>query len=145
MSRPPLLPWQVAPDDLDDEFWAGCARHEFLVHRCTECQRAYWPASSCLDHGTRAMQWEPAAGSGTVFTFTIFHHAYDPRFADRIPYAIAVVQLDEGPFFHSDVVDCPPHAVHVGQRVEVVYEDVAPDLAIPHFRPVADGDHGESE
>jgi hypothetical protein len=27
--------------------------------------------------------------------------------------------------------------VHVGQRVEVVFEDVAPDLVIPHFRPVA--------
>ena len=134
----PILPFVVAPDDLDDPFWEGCARHEFLVHRCSECGRAYWPASSCLGHGSASMRWEPASGAGTVFTYTVFHHAYDPRFADRIPYALAVVQLDEGPFFHTDILECAADDVHVGMRVEVVYEDVADDLAIPHFRPARD-------
>lgn len=134
----PILPFVVAPDDLDDPFWEGCARHEFLVHRCSECGRAYWPASSCLDHGSASMRWEPASGAGTVFTYTVFHHAYDPRFADRIPYALAVVQLDEGPFFHTDILECAADDVHVGMRVEVLYEDVADDLAIPHFRPARD-------
>ena len=135
-SRPPILPYQVAPDDLDDAFWEGCVRHEFLVHRCTECGRAYWPASSCLDHGSASMRWDPASGTGAVFTYTVFHHAYDPRFADRVPYALAVVQLDEGPFFHTDILGCDAEAVQVGMRVEVVYEEVAVDLVIPHFRPV---------
>jgi uncharacterized OB-fold protein len=134
-TPPPILPHQVAPDDLDDPFWAGCVDHEFLLHRCRECGRAYWPASSCLDHGTTAMEWVPARGTGEVFTYTVFHHAYDPRFADRVPYALAVVQLDEGPFFHTDILECDAGDVYVGMRVEVVYEDVAVDLAIPHFRP----------
>ena len=135
IGGPPILPFQVAPDDLDDPFWEGCVRHEFLLHRCAECGRAYWPASTCLDHGSASMEWVPASGSGAVFTYTVFHHAYDPRFADRVPYALAVVQLDEGPFFHSDIVGCPVADVHVGMRVAVEYEDVAVDLTIPHFRP----------
>ena len=52
----------------------------------------------------RVDAWVPASGTGEVFTYTVFHHAYDPRFADRVPYTLAVVQLDEGPFFHTDVV-----------------------------------------
>ena len=82
------------------------------------------------------MEWVPARGTGEVFTYTVFHHAYDPRFADRVPYALAVVRLDEGPFFHTDILECDAGDVSVGMRVEVVYEDVAADLAIPHFRPI---------
>jgi uncharacterized protein len=67
----------------------------------------------------------------------VFHHAYDPRFADRVPYVIAVVALDEGPFFHTDVVGCGPDEVHVGLRVEAEFEDVGDGLGVPHFRPVA--------
>jgi uncharacterized protein len=137
VSGPPILPWQVAPDDLDDPFWDGCTRHRFLVHRCRECERAYWPASSCVDHGSRAMHWEPARGTGTVFTYTVFHHSYDPRFADRIPYAIAVVQLDEGPFFHTDIVECAPSEVAIGLRVEAVFEEAGEGWVLPHFRPTS--------
>lgn len=131
-----LLPRDVVPDDLDAPFWEGCRRGELLVHRCDVCGRSYWPVSSCVDHGGDAMTWVPASGLGAVHTFTVFRHAYDPTFADRLPYAIAVVELDEGPFFHTDVVECDVGDVHVGQRVEVVFETVDADTTIPHFRPV---------
>ena len=134
MSR--LLPPDIGADELDDPFWDGCRRHQFLVHVCTVCQRAYWPASSCIDHGWAPMAWQPAAGTGEIHTYTVFHHAYLPWLADKVPYIVAVVTLDEGPFFHTDVVECPVDAVGVGMRVEVVYEDAADGWVIPHFRPV---------
>ena len=55
--------------------------------------------------------------------------------ADRVPYAIAVIILDEGPFFHSDLLDCEVDDVHVGMRVQVVFETLDDHTAIPHFRP----------
>jgi uncharacterized protein len=115
-------------------FWRACADEQFLVHRCTTCGRAYWPASCCIDHGGAAMQWVQASGRGIVHTYTVFHHAYDPSFADRLPYVIAVVALDEGPFFHTDIVECDPAQVHVGMAVEVVYEHLD-EWTMPHFRP----------
>jgi uncharacterized OB-fold protein len=77
--------------------------------------------------------------AGVVHTYTVFHHAFDPLFADRLPYVIAVVALEEGPFFHTDIVDCAPDAMHVGMPVEVVYEHVDDDCVVPHFRPCAAG------
>jgi hypothetical protein len=132
-----LLPRDVAPDDLDQPFWEGCRDGKLLVHQCGVCGRAYWPASCCIEHGAATMTWVPATGLGTVHTYTIFHHAYDEWLAERVPYVIAVIELDEGPFFHSDVVECEPTDVHVGMRVEVTFETIDSCTVIPHFRPVA--------
>ena len=128
----PLRPSDVAPDDLDAPFWDACANHVFLVHRCTACGRAYWPASTCLDHGSAAMEWQPAAGTGEVHTFTVVHHAYDPSITD-LPYVVAVVQLDEGPFFHTGIAGCAPEAVHVGMRVRVTFDPLDDETVIPRF------------
>lgn len=133
-----LLPIDVVPDDLDRPFWDGCLRGELLVQRCEVCGRRYWPASCCIDHGAAAMSWVPASGLGTVHTYTIFHHAYDEWLAARVPYVVAVVELDEGPFFHTDLVECDTADVRVGMRVEVTFETVDPQTAIPHFRPVTE-------
>lgn len=130
-----LRPSDVVSDELDAPFWAACLEERFLVHRCGICGRAYWPAATCVDHGSATMQWEPASGLGEVFTYTVVHHAYDRSLAAALPYAAAVVRLDEGPFFHTDIVGCPPDDVHVGMRVHVVYEHVDDELTIPHFAP----------
>ncbi|NUU25826.1 MAG: hypothetical protein HOV68_30615 [Streptomycetaceae bacterium] len=133
-------PRDVVPDDLDAPFWAGCRRGEFLLHRCRRCGRAYWPASSCVEHGGADMAWEPGSGRGTVHTWTVFHHAYAPHLADRVPYAVVVVALDEGPFFHTDLVDCAPDAIHVGMPVETVFTPLDDDTVIPRFRPAKGAD-----
>ena len=157
-----LRPADVGPDDLDAPFWDACRRGEFLLHRCGRCGRAYWPASTCLDHGAEAMGWEPSSGRGVVHTFTVVHHAYEPAYADRVPYVLAVVRLDEGPFFHTNIVGCDPEEVRVDQAVEVVYTTVdgtdgdtddgeadggaaeagggSGGWVLPMFTPIVDGD-----
>jgi uncharacterized OB-fold protein len=137
MSRR-LLPNDAMVDELDLPFWRACAEGRFLVHRCDTCGRAYWPATCCVDHGGSAMQWVDASGRGVVHTFTVFHHAYDASFAAKLPYVIAVITLDEGPFFHTDLVGCDPDDVHVGMAVEVVYEQIDDEWTMPHFRPRTD-------
>ena len=127
-------PRDVAPDDLDMPFWEACRDHTFLVHRCTACGRAYWPFSTCLDHGSAAMAWQPASGLATVHTYAVVHHTYDPAFP--APYVVAVVQLDEGPFFHTNVVGCPVDDVHVGMRVSVIYDEIDDDTVLPRFVPL---------
>lgn len=133
-----MHPLDLAPDELDLPFWEGCQRKVFLLHRCTACGRAYWPASTCLDHGLSNMQWQPASGRGEVFTYTVAYHAYDPSMADRLPYAVGVVKLDEGPFFHTDFVGCDAADVRVGLRVEATFEHIDDETVIPHFRPISE-------
>jgi uncharacterized OB-fold protein len=133
----PLRPRDVAPDNLDAPFWDACREHRFLIHRCGVCDRAYWPSSCCIDHGAAAMTWQPASGRGEVFTYTVVHHAYDRSLVDRVPYALAVVKLEEGPFFHSDIVGCDPATLHIGMPVAVVFDAIDDETVIPRFTPTA--------
>lgn len=133
-NRP--LPATVAPDHLDDAIWEGCLRHELLLNRCTVCGRCYWPATCCIEHGGDHMEWVPASGRGVVHTYTVYHHAYSPEFADRVPYIVAIVMLPEGAFLHIDIIDCDPADVAVGMEVEVTFEDIDEQTTLPHFRPV---------
>ncbi len=128
-------PRDVVADDLDAPFWDACLRSEFLVHRCGRCSRDYWPASSCTEHGGDAMRWVPASGRGEVHTWTVFRRTYDPELGLPVPYIVAVIQLDEGPFFHTNLVDCAPEDVAVGLPVEAVFTELRPGVVIPRFRP----------
>jgi len=122
-------------DPADLPFWQACASGRFLLHRCDRCQRHYWPASRCVDHGDEAMQWLEASGRGRLYTYTVMHRAATPDMRDKLPFVIAVVQLDEGPFYHSNLVDCALDAVVVGMRLEVVMVPHHSGLIIPQFRP----------
>jgi uncharacterized protein len=133
-----LRPEDVVRDSLDQPFWDACCAHRFLLHVCATCGRAYWPASTCIDHGASAMEWRDSAGRGAVHTYTIVHHAYDAALADRVPYVLVVVQLDEGPFFHTDIVGAEVDDVHVGMRVGVVYDAIDERTVLPRFSPLTE-------
>jgi uncharacterized OB-fold protein len=119
--------------DPDAPFWEGWEKGDFLLHRCTICGRCYWPASCCVKHGMASMKWVPSTGRGVVETYTIFHHSYAPEFTD-VPYTISVVRLDEGPLFHTRIVDIDSQSVMTGLRVEVIRGQNRGRL--PLFRPL---------
>lgn len=127
-------------DPADLPFWEACRDGRFLLHRCAICDRAYWPASRCVEHGDTAMAWVPASGQGTLYTYTIMHHAYTPDMHGQTPYLVGVVKLDEGPFFHSKIVDCPPDQAAVEMKLEAVMTPHASGLTLPMFRPRTAGD-----
>ena len=86
-------------------------------------------------HGDAAMQWVEASGRGCVYTYTVMHRAYTPDARGKVPFVIAVLQLEEGPFYHSNILDCAPEAVVIDMAVEVVMTPHGSGLTIPQFRP----------
>lgn len=122
-------------DDADLPFWKASREGQFLLHRCNACGRSYWPASRCIEHGDEAMAWFMASGRGEVHTYTVIHHAYTAAMHDRVPYVVAVVKLDEGPFFHTNIIGCDTGDVHVGMRVALSARAEVAGLALPVFKP----------
>jgi hypothetical protein len=74
------------------------------------------------------------SGRGKVFTLAVMHQAIDPGFAAEVPYAVVLVELDEGVRMITNVVDCPASAIEIGMPVEVVFEEVSPEVTLPKFR-----------
>src|SRR5438876_936084 len=58
-----------------------------------------------------------------------------PGFREELPYVLAIIELDEGVRMMTNVVGCAPDAVRVGMAVEVVFEDVMPEITLAKFRP----------
>jgi uncharacterized OB-fold protein len=106
--------------DPDAPFWQTWAsQQKFLLHRCAICGRHEWPATCCIEHGLAPMSWVESPGAGVVDTFTIFYRAYLKELAHEVPYTVAVVRLDEGPYFHTRLVGASPDSVRSGMRVRV--------------------------
>jgi uncharacterized OB-fold protein len=76
-----------------------------------------------------------ASGKAILWSYVI-HHRKVPGFTP--PYAIAVVQLAEGPRMMTNIVGCPqtPEALLLDMPLEVVFEKQNDDITLPLFRPV---------
>ncbi len=127
---------------IDEEsrgFWEALARHELYFQRCRDCGRARFPpralCPACLSSATA---WVRASERGTVYSFTVTYQNQAPGFRDALPYVLAIVELAEGPRLVTHIVGCPPEAVRIGMAVEVVFDDVAPEVTLAKFRPVGD-------
>jgi uncharacterized protein len=132
-SRPvPAITPEMAP------FWDAARRHELVAQRCLDCGAFRFPArevcSSCL---SRRAEWERVSGRGRVFSLVVMHQASHPWFASRTPYAVVVIELDEGARMLSTVAGLEPHAIAIGMPVEVAFDDVTPEISLPVFRAAA--------
>jgi uncharacterized OB-fold protein len=76
-----------------------------------------------------------AKGAGVIYSMSIVHQNRSPGFKDEVPYIIAYISLDEGVQVFSNVIGAKdPYQVKVGMPVEVVFEDVTPQITLPKFR-----------
>jgi uncharacterized OB-fold protein len=75
-----------------------------------------------------------AAGTGSLYTYSVIHANDLPAFRDRVPYVVAIVDLDEGPRMETNIVECPLDELRVGMRVAVTFEDEG-EMVLPRFRP----------
>lgn len=116
------------------EFWRAAARQQLLVPECKVCRRRFWhPRPACPHCGSNDVGWIPGTGGGSVYTFTVVRQTSDPYFRTQLPYAVAMIELDEGVRLMSNVVGTPVESLRIGMRVQAVFETVADGLAVPLF------------
>ena len=125
-------------DDLVAAFWDHCNRGELRFQRCSDCGTwRHLPRVSCAQCQSPKWTWERSSGRGKVFSWTVTHQALVRYFPEPVPYAVVVVELDEGVRMVSGLKDLEPANLKLDLPVEVVFEKVQDDVAMPFFRPRA--------
>ena len=127
-----------APDEVTAPFWEACRERRLVVQRCADCGLHRAPPSAvCPKCRGFNFEFDESAGRGRVFTYTIVYHGAHPAVMDAVPYAVAVVRLDDcgGVKLISNVVGCSYDEVRVDMPVELAWDDVSADLSVPRFRP----------
>jgi uncharacterized protein len=85
------------PDEDSAPYWAALREHRVQLPRCLSCaRRRFPPAPACPYCANPEAQWEEAPATGSIYSFITVHRAFDPAFADDVPYVIVTVDLDAG-------------------------------------------------
>ncbi|MBO0693639.1 MAG: Zn-ribbon domain-containing OB-fold protein [Acidimicrobiaceae bacterium] len=126
----------IGPDTA--EFWAGTTEGALLLERCPDCQTVIWypRGGFCPNCGGFSAVRFRAAGTGTVYSFTVVHRGLG-EYAGATPFVIAYVELDEGPRLMTNIVDCDPSEVHIGMPVRAVFHDTGAGSALYRFAPTS--------
>jgi uncharacterized OB-fold protein len=119
-------------------FWDKAKQHELWLPHCRPCDRAYWyPRDFCPTCGSRDVEWRRASGRGTLYTFAIHHRAFHPAWANEIPYVTALVDLEEGVRFFTNLAEVQPDPkhIHCDMPLEAEFEDITEEITLVKFRP----------
>ncbi len=131
------LPEPLAQPE-SDFFWEQAKKGALWLKHCDDCDRCFfYPRALCPRCFSRQTRWIPSKGEGVLYSFAIVHRAPAPAFADRAPYVIALVDLDEGARMPTSLIDvaCDPKAIRIGMEVEAVYDAVTDETTLIRFRP----------
>jgi uncharacterized protein len=117
-------------------FWDGTAAGELRVQRCGACARHYfYPRPGCPHCGADDVAWVTVSGRATLYSYVI-NHRPAPGFAADGPYAIAVVELEEGVRMMTNIVatEITPENLRLDMPLRVVFEPRG-DMHLPLFTP----------
>lgn len=118
-------------------FWDGARAGKLMIQFCNPCQKYYfYPRPFCPFCMTKDTEWRQASGKATLHTYLI-NHRPPPGFEADAPYAIAIVQLEEGPRMMTNLVDVEqtPEALTIDMPLEVAFEQASEQITLPKFRP----------
>jgi uncharacterized OB-fold protein len=137
MERPiPVL------DQLSAFYWNAAARGELLIQQCGSCGTLRFPpALACLQCHSFDTTVIRSAGRGFLWSYSLPRRPNWSYLAEGT--ALAVVELDEGVRIPTNLTDADPAELRIGLRVEVWFDPVTDDIALPMFRPVRGQPHPE--
>lgn len=123
-------------DPLLDPFWRAVGEGRLTFQKCRGCGKSWLPPrSECPQCLQADWSWEKASGEARLISWVVYHRAFHPAFAERLPYTVAVVELAEGPRMASNIVGVEePEKLKVDQPLKLVIEQDF-FMAVPHFTP----------
>jgi uncharacterized OB-fold protein len=135
-TPPPAKPTRIAPIVTLDakSFWDAADKEQFIGQKCGDCGLfTFPPRPMCPQCFSLKREEVKLSGYGTVHCWTIPRHP--PPFGFREAPIVAVIQLQEGIRFVSNVVGVPYDQMRHDLEVEVTFEDTMGKHKVPVFRP----------
>jgi uncharacterized OB-fold protein len=123
----------VARDAATAEFFDGTAAGKFLLLRCPAGHFSEPSAAQCTTCGSTSLLWEAARGGATLVSWAIAR-GRPAGDSEPQPTVLVIAELDEGPWWWSQLVDAEPENLAVGQRLRIEFRRAAVEHeAVPVF------------
>ena len=118
-------PRTLAPvtDPLTAPFWDAARNGRLVIQRCQACGELRWPPLvGCPECHSRDTTWDEVRPTGTIWSFVVYHRAFAAELKDEIPYTVAMVHLDDGPYLVGRFDDAGGPPV-IGDPVTAVFTE----------------------
>ncbi len=126
MKKNPVF--QTLPET--EAYWQATKEGILLIKTCHSCKKHhFYPRDICPHCLSTDTGWLESTGYGSVYSFSTMGK-------DDDAYTLAFITLDEGVTMLSNLVDCDPAQVKLGDRVRVVFVPSVNGHAVPMFTPV---------
>jgi uncharacterized protein len=110
-------------------FWDAAKDGKLLIKKCAACGEVhFYPRPFCPFCFSDKVDWQEASGRGTIYTYSVMRRT-------PVPYAIAYVELAEGPRLMTNIVDCDLDQIKIGQAVRLVFKPSDGGPPVPMFTP----------
>ena len=123
--------------DLDNKaYWDAVKNHKLVIQKCGACEKYLQPPRPMCPqcHSMDTLEWVPSTGKGHVYSYIIYTTDRMAYPAIKLPYAVVLVEMEEGVRIVSNTVDIDTEEIHIGMPVEVTFVDVDKDLTLYMFK-----------
>jgi uncharacterized OB-fold protein len=125
-----------APQDDTEPFWAAARAHRLVVRRDRRSGRHFfYPRAFDPQTWSADVEWVEVSGRATLHTYSVVRQNDLPPWPSRVPYVVAIVELEEGPRLMTNIVGCEPGDLEIGMPLVVAWEERSGELTVPVFRP----------
>lgn len=125
-------------DNWNRPFWQACREQKLLVQRCAVTGKCFFPPAPVSPFtGGPKWKWVECSGKGTLWSFVVFHQKYFEGMEDDLPYPVAMVKLDEGPYLLTNFDGMTAAEARIGMQLSVRFPGGPGDFLLPQFGPAS--------
>lgn len=99
-------------------------RYRLEAARCKSCGKIYFPPRTvCSECNSKEFETVKLSDTGKIVTYTIIRVG-PANFSQETPYAVAIVEVNDGVRLTMQVADVDVNTVEIGQKVKIVFRRI---------------------
>ncbi|WP_203555582.1 Zn-ribbon domain-containing OB-fold protein [Bacillus sp. B15-48] len=115
--------------------WEATKNKELLIQFCPSCKtHQFYPRVICKNCFSD-VEWVPASGKATVYSYSVVHKVFNLEFKEKLPYILALVELEEGPRMMTNIIECELDQVKIGMPVQADFSQIFGEYNLVRFKP----------
>ena len=126
------------PTEDSQPFWDFCKKHELRFQKCSDCGTfRHYPRPLCPECASFNLDWVQVGTKGTVHSWVTARRPFHPGFADEMPLAIVIADVEEAPgvrLMGNFMDGTAPDSLSMGMPIEIAFDDVTEDWTLPKFK-----------
>jgi len=134
---------QQPQDFTIEQFYKNIGQKRLMGGKCRKCGKIHLPPRPLCDKCfSTEFEWVELPKTGRLLTYTIIHVA-PTYFQNMAPYAVGIVQLENGVKIPGMIKDVPHDKIKVGMSLKIEFEETPqtqqtqwPQWPRYHFKPL---------